>query len=134
MGRSGTGAGYGGRGAGSSNDTNERRISSRTPIYTSPLQTAACHGGENWGERPRSTQGKRQSSSRWHPRIRNGSCHRWGRDGKRHGSVRRGRAQHLETPGFGGRSLRVGCPGGNAFNDTGRLEGGSRPVQSASPG
>ena len=48
--------------------------------------------------------------------------------------IRRRRAQHLETARFGDRSLRVGCPGGNAFNHTGRLEGGSRTVQSAAPG
>src|SRR6516164_8680817 len=59
LGRSGTGAGYGGRRLGSSDDTNERGISSRTPIYTGPLQNAAGHRGENWAERPRSAQGER---------------------------------------------------------------------------
>ena len=64
----------------------------------------------------------------------NGSRDRGSRDGKRHGTIRRGRAQHLETARFGDRSLRVGCPGGNAFNHTRRCEGGSRTIQSASPG
>jgi hypothetical protein len=49
----------------------ERGISSRTPIYTSPLQNAADHGGENWGGRTRSAHGEQQFSSLWHPRIRN---------------------------------------------------------------
>ena len=38
----------------------ERGISSRTPIYTSPLQNAADHGGENWGGRTRSAHGEQQ--------------------------------------------------------------------------
>src|SRR5260370_33292 len=128
MGRCGIRAGCGGRGIGSSDGAYERGISSRSPIRTSPLENATDHGGENWRERPRPAQGERQSSPLWHPRIRNGSCHRGGRDGKRHGSIRRGRAQHLETARFGDRSLRVGCPGGNAFNHTRRLERGSRTV------